>query len=48
VVTHSEPLIAGLDAHAEAQVIRFGKELGATRVEGQSALTTPRWQWPKR
>ncbi|BBA85890.1 MULTISPECIES: AAA family ATPase [Mycobacterium] len=48
VVTHSEPLVAGLQQAAEVHTIRLTKELGETRIVGQGMLDQPSWHWPPR
>jgi predicted ATPase len=53
VVSHSDPLIAAIDAAAgdggvSWQAIELTKDLGETRVKGQDNLHGPTWQWPRR
>jgi len=53
VVSHSEPLIAAIDAAAGEgdvswQAIELTKERGQTRVVGTDDLHEPPWQWPRR
>jgi hypothetical protein len=52
-VSHSEPLIAAIDAAARGgdvswQAIELVKEMGETRVKGADDLHRPPWQWPHR
>jgi predicted ATPase len=48
VVSHSEPLIAALDATGGCRRIRLEKSFGETAVAGSTAFNTPRWEWPPR
>jgi predicted ATPase len=53
VVTHSGPLVAALDAGAEAAAtdlatVELTRELSETWVSGQGRLDEPAWRWPKR
>jgi predicted ATPase len=51
VVTHSRPLAAALDAHADEadlQLVELAKEHGETYVVGQGRFDEPAWHWPKR
>ena len=53
VVSHSDPLIAAIDAAARDrdvswQAIELTKEFGETRVKGRDDLRSPAWQWPRR
>lgn len=47
VVSHAEPLIAALRLSPECCAIELEKELGQTKVIGQTGLlNTPGWHWP--
>jgi predicted ATPase len=56
VVTHSTSMleflgttpVADADAECDTVEVPLYKELGETRIEGQSLLTTPSWEWGKR
>ncbi|GAB7146663.1 AAA family ATPase [Mycobacterium riyadhense] len=48
VVTHSESLVAALQAAADVHTVRLTKELGETRIAGQNLLDQPSWHWPPR
>ena len=48
VVSHAPRLIAALTAEPSCNRIALQKELGETRVAGQSELERPAWQWPVR
>jgi predicted ATPase len=45
VITHAAALVAELAADSE---VALYKEWGETRVDGQTMLTAPRWDWGKR
>jgi len=46
VVSHSNTLISELTLHPSCQLIPLQKELGQTRIVGQSLLDEPAWHWP--
>jgi predicted ATPase len=48
VVSHSSRLIAALEQMKGSIPIRLVKELGETRIAGQSTLDRPNWKWPSR
>jgi predicted ATPase len=45
VITHAAELVRHLGAESEVELY---KEWGETRVDGQTMLTAPRWDWGKR
>lgn len=45
VITHAAELVRQLGAESEVELY---KEWGETRVDGQTMLTAPRWDWGKR
>jgi predicted ATPase len=47
VVSHSTRLIGALNESEECHSIELEKDLGETRVVGQSLLDQPPWEWPK-
>ncbi|QUR65811.1 AAA family ATPase [Mycobacterium spongiae] len=47
-VTHSEPLVAALQATADVHTVLLTKDLGETRIAGQRQLDQPPWHWPPR
>jgi predicted ATPase len=47
VVTHSADMRDQLDTD-NTSALELYKELGETRVEGQTMLTAPPWDWGKR
>jgi predicted ATPase len=48
VVSHSSRLVAALAEDRDCRTIVLEKELGETRIVGQSALDRPSWEWPPR
>jgi predicted ATPase len=48
VVSHSSRLVAALAEDPECRSIVLEKELGETRVAGQSLIDKPSWEWPPR
>ncbi len=48
VVSHSNMLIAGLEAGAACTSIELEKQLGETRVCGAGPFDSPAWTWPAR
>ncbi len=47
VVTHSAKLIATLKKARSSILIELEKELGGTKVKGQTMLERPPWKWPE-
>ncbi len=47
VISHAPPLITGLTAHRDCNLIALEKTLGQTLVQGQGALDRPSWHWPE-
>ena len=48
VVSHSARLVAALTEDPQCRSIVLEKELGETRIAGQSSLEQPPWEWPPR
>lgn len=51
VVTHSAPLVAGLERHGmggQLGLLRLSRPEGATVVDGGGLLDEPAWRWPDR
>jgi predicted ATPase len=48
VVSHSQRLIAALEADTQCNSLRLIKDLGETQIDGTSAVDTPPWHWPAR
>jgi predicted ATPase len=48
VVSHASRLIASLEEDPDCQSIALEKDLGETRIVGQSLLDQPSWHWPER
>lgn len=48
VVTHSEALLAALQAAENSCTLSLVKELGETLLSGQTAVSKPTWKWPSR
>jgi predicted ATPase len=48
VVSHASRLIAALEEDPDCRSIVLEKELGETRIVGQSLLDQPPWHWPER
>ena len=48
VVSHSNRLIAALEASDACNSLRLAKQLGETHIVGQGLVETPSWQWPAR
>jgi predicted ATPase len=48
VVSHSTRLVAALAEDPECRSIVLEKELGETRITGESELDRPWWEWPPR
>jgi predicted ATPase len=48
VVSHASRLIAALEEDPDCQSIALEKDLGETRIVGQSLLDQPSWHWPER
>lgn len=48
VVSHNNVLIEVLKSDNECTHLELQKELGATEVIGQTLLSKPSWEWPKR
>lgn len=46
VVAHAEALIHSLEAVPGCRVLRLERELGATRLPGQTVLERSAWRWP--
>ena len=46
VVAHAPPLIEALSGHDDVRVLALDRELGATRLPGQTALDRAAWRWP--
>jgi predicted ATPase len=48
VVSHASRLIAALEEDPDCLSITLEKDLGETRIVGQSLLDQPPWHWPER
>jgi predicted ATPase len=48
VVSHASRLIAALEEDPDCLSITLEKDLGETRIVGQSLLDRPPWHWPER
>jgi predicted ATPase len=48
VVSHAAPLIEGLTASSLCTRLHLVKELGETRLEGETVFNRPKWVWPAR
>ncbi len=48
VVTHSSRLASALAESADCRSIVLEKDLGETRIVGQSMMDKPSWEWPPR
>jgi predicted ATPase len=48
VVSHSSRLVSALADDPECRSIVLEKELGETRIAGQSLMDKPSWEWPPR
>jgi predicted ATPase len=46
VVAHAPPLIEAVSGHDDVRVLALDRELGATRLPGQTALDRAAWRWP--
>lgn len=47
VISHAPPIISGLTAHRDCNLIELEKTLGQTTVRGQGMLDRPSWHWPE-